>query len=493
MTGSRRCFECGASYDRTEAGQALPIYCRQDGSLLAPEIVGKRWRLEALLGPRVGGAIFVAYHIVNGQRAALSLVYETPGRDFEERMNREVGAQRVLEPHPNLLPVLELGSDRDGVRFFAARLNTEQPLNLALREWQRPSDVRQAFLSATSLLYPIIKLLHSAHSQGIGHGTLDTTQVYVSLTEDDDGHATTLSGPRLYGLRRMGPGPALTEAVQADLTAIGQILFQLVFGQPALLPIGPEQRQGLLKLLGHAGGTFLLRSLACLPGEHGGSGRFTHAEEMMRELLSVRAGVSSGEHAPVRADEPAPVDTCEERTIPGAMPSKLSLEKRTPKRGDEAMSAISLNGAQPLPALPASVQPRLSSLSNELLRASFVDLLGQERQGSSNEVVARSRIRASLDGVSSATRRTPPARRPSNQSLEVELEIQPAAPQAPSAAPELLPVESSLHSEPTRDLRTRLSAMADVPKPLTNTPSDPEQRMWMRGLLQRSADRIWKR
>lgn len=488
MTGSRRCFECGAAFDRAEAGQALPIYCRNDGSLLAPEIVGKRWRIEAFLGPRVGGAVFIAYHVVNGQRAALSLVYETPGRDFEERMNREVGAQRLLEPHPNLLQVLELGSDRDGVRFFVSRLNAEQPLNMALREWQRPSDTRQAFVTATSLLYPLLKLLHGAHGQGIAHGTLDTTQIYASLTEDDSGQATVLSGPRLYGLRRLGTGPALTTAAQADLSALGQILFQLIFGQPALLPLGNEQRQGLLTLLGHSAGGFLLRALGCLPGEQSSERRFASAEEMMRELLSVRAGLSSGEHPPVRPEEATLPDACEERTIPGAMPSKMSLDKRTPRKESEPTSTVSLSGAQPLPALPAAALQRTSSLSNELKRASFVDLLGPERKNPRTDVVARSRLRASLDGASLVPTRPAAKARPSNQSLEVEIEIQ-----AEDASPASLTEPASLHAEPTRDIRTRVVSGLDAPEGLKSPSGDPEQRVWMRRLLPRSLELPWKR
>lgn len=489
-TGSRRCFECGAVFDRTDAAQALPIYCRHDGSLLAPDIVGKRWRVEAFLGPRIGGGVFIAYHLINGQRAALSIVYETPGRDFEERMQREVGAQRLLEPHPSLFQVLELGSDRDGLRFFAARLNAEQPLNQALREWQRPADARQTFSAATSLLYPLLKLLHNAHGMGIAHGTLDTTQVYASVADAADGHETLLSSPRLYGLRRLGPGPTLTQAIQADLSALGQILFQLVFGQPALLPIGHEQRQGILKLLGNQAGNFILRALGCLPSEHVAEQRFTQAEEMMRELLAVRAGLSSGEHQPVAASEALLTDAGEERTIPGVTPSKLSLEKYLPRRevAPESRSSLGERGPQPLPAPPSSALPRISSLSNELHRASFVDLLGREQQTAQTEVVARSRLRASLDGGPPPTARRPTARRPSNQSLEVELEIDAGSP-APSPAATLEP--AALHNEPTRDLRTRV--MVAAPSDAARDSADPEQRIWLRSMLQRSADRLWKR
>ncbi len=494
-TGSRRCFECGASFERTEPTQALPIYCRHDGSLLAPEVVGKRWRVEAFLGPRVGGGIFVAYHLINGQRAALSIVYETPGRNFDERMQREVGAQRLLEPHPGLFQLIELGSDRDGLRFFASRLGAEQPLSLALREWQRPSDVRQAFAVGTSLLYPLLKLLQSAHGQGIAHGTLDTTQVYVNVSDSDEGHETVLSAARLYGLRRIGPGVPLTQAIQADLSGIGQILFQLVFGQPALLPIGAEQRQALLKLLGTAAGEFMLRALGCLPNGSAAEQRFVSADELVRELLAVRAGLSSGEHPPVADSDELLVDSGEERTIPGMTPSKTSLDKLLPGRPGPAESRVSLGGErgpQPLPALPSQSLPRQSTLSNELQRASFVDLLSREsreKRVAKTEVVARSRLRASLDGTPPPRR--PASPRPSNQSLEVELEIAGAEPAAVTSRASELP---SLHSEPTRDLRTRLvSGMAEEPARERSEAADPEQRIWLRGLLQRSSDRLWKR
>ncbi|HNN92428.1 MAG TPA: hypothetical protein PKI03_09170 [Pseudomonadota bacterium] len=492
QTGSRRCFECGAIFERTEPTQALPIYCRHDGSLLAPEVIGKRWRIEAFLGPRTGGGIFVAYHLVSGQRAALSLVYDRPGRDFDERMQREVGAQRLLEPHPSLFQLIELGSDRDGLRFFASRLGAEQPLSLALREWRRPSDARQAFAVGTSLLYPLIKLLQTAHSQGIAHGTLDTTQVYVNVSDsdDEDGHETVLSAARLYGLRRIGPGPTLTQAIGADLSGIGQILFQLVFGQPALLPIGAEQRQGLLKLLGGQAGQFMLRALGCLPAGDAAEERFASADELVRELLAVRAGLSSGDHQPVEAQDELLADSGEERTIPGMTPSKASLDRLLSPRAAAPESRTSLGGErgpQPLPALPSPGIPRQSSLSNELQRASFVDLLSRENRVAKTEVVARSRLRASLDGAPPTRRQPPP--RPSNQSLEVEMEIAAAEPMA-SASAEL----PALHSEPTRDLRTRL--MSDIPGVAGRERSDsadPEQRVWLRGLLGRSGDRLFRR
>ena len=125
QTGSRRCFECGAIFERTEPTQALPIYCRHDGSLLAPEVIGKRWRIEAFLGPRTGGGIFVAYHLVSGQRAALSLVYDRPGATSTSACS-EVGAQRLLEPHPSLFQLIELGSTGTDCAS-ASRLGAEQP------------------------------------------------------------------------------------------------------------------------------------------------------------------------------------------------------------------------------------------------------------------------------------------------------------------------------------------------------------------------------
>lgn len=490
-TGSRRCFECGAVFERTEPTQSLPIYCREDGSLLAPEIIGKRWRVEAFLGPRIGGGIFVAYHLINGQRAALSLVYDTPGRDFDERMQREVGAQRLLEPNPSLFQLIELGSDREGLRFFASRLGAEQPLSLALREWRRPKDPRQAFAAAGSLLYPLLKLLHTAHGLGIAHGTLDTSQVYVNVEDSDDGHETVLSAARLYGLRRIGPGTPLQQAIQADLSAMGQILFQLVFGQPAFLPLSNDQRQAMLKLLGTGAGQFILRALGCLPAEQVADQRHGSAEEMLRELLAIRAGLSSGEHQPVVDSEEELVDAGEERTIPGMTPSKNSLDRLMPAREGAVASRMSLTnerGPLPLPALPSSSQPRQSALSNELKRASFVDLLSRENRVAKTEVVARSRLRASLDGTTPPTRRAAPAR-PSNQSLEVELEIGSSEPIPPANVASDVP---SLHNEPTRDLRTRL--MQGIPDAVAReAAADPEQRIWPRNVLQGASSRMWKR
>ena len=506
MLGSRRCFECGPTFNRS--GQAAPIYCRNDGSLLAPEVVGRRWRVEGYLGPRTGGGIFIAYHQVTSQRVALSLVYETPGRDFEERLQREVGAQRMLEPHPNLFPMLELGSDREGIRFFASRLGAEQPLQLALREWQRPAEPAQCFAQAAAIIQPLLKLLHSAHRQDIAHGTLDTTQLYVTLSDGDVGESTLLSEPRLYGLRRIGAGPALSDAMRADLTSMGQIFFQLVFGQPALMPIGAEQRLGIVRVLGEGPGQFLLRSLGCLPADGDGPGRFASADDMLRELQAVRSGVSSGEHKALAPDVPQP-DTCEERTIPGTSPSRLSLDRRM-QRAEPARSAQSLQGPQPLPEVPAGSTNRLSSISGELHRVSFIDLLsGNPQRAPQNEVVARSRHRMSLDGLSHMPVATVvPSKnpnRPSERSLEVELEIE-TAPVDSAAVVALEADEPSsppaICLEPTQDLRTRMLTSAprdvayddDAPAAGATESADAlRDRPWLRGMLRRSTGRIWKR
>ena len=61
-----RCFECGATYP------ASARTCDHDGAPLCPETVGPHWKVEGVLGPRLGGGVFAAFHATTGVRAAIT-------------------------------------------------------------------------------------------------------------------------------------------------------------------------------------------------------------------------------------------------------------------------------------------------------------------------------------------------------------------------------------------------------------------------------------
>jgi len=458
LSGWRRCFECDAMFPVSALAGATPIHCPNDGSPLGLEMAGRRWRLEAVLGPRVGGGVFVAHHVITGMRAAVSLLYDAREGELEDRLDHEVQAQRMLEPHPNLFPLIELGSERDGTRFYVSDLGTEQTLREALAEWRRPEDVGELFSQVGALIRPLLGLLSAAHRMGIAHGALDTTQVYVAVIDVPQGMEPILVKPRLYGLRRIGQGPALANAVRADLFAIGQLMFQMMYGEPARLPLSHREQTAICRQLGEARGSFVLRALGC--SSLGSESSFATIEDMQRELIALRRDISTNE---LDAESAAcvPIDPMTERTAPTAAPSRMPDSRRS-----RASSRITTpGGATPLPEMPSQVTPQRCGISGELRQVSFADLLTLPQPMPTNEVMARGKSQVSLPDQAVPLRmgRTSSASWPSRavevgqpaflfsargdfEDIEIEVMTERRA---------ALPV-SDLLSESTRDLRTQI-------------------------------------
>ena len=114
----KRCFECGATYPVAE------LVCPSDKTPLSFDTVGRRWKVQALIGLRPGGAVFEATHLIHGTRAALDLLPGSNARevDFESRMQRQLQALRLLDKNKHILPLIEDGTERDGSRFFVTEL-----------------------------------------------------------------------------------------------------------------------------------------------------------------------------------------------------------------------------------------------------------------------------------------------------------------------------------------------------------------------------------
>lgn len=467
VPGGRRCFECGMTYPGSaEAGPAL-IRCPQDGSPLGMEVVGRRWRIEAPLAPRPGGGVFVAHHLMTGVRAAVSLIYDAREGELEERMNQEVQAQRLLEPHPNLFKLLELGNERDGPRFYVSELLAEQTLHHALQEWRRPEEPSQLFAAAGAVLRPLLGLLSAAHRLGIAHGELDATNVYVMLADAPDGQEARLTTPKLYGLRRIGPGPALAEAVRSDMRGMGQLLQKLLFGEPAQLPLSVERQAAILAEFGEPPGSFILRTLDCMTA--GREGRFSTVDEMQRSLISLRRDISVASRR-TEAGIPDQMDPAIERTAPTAAPSRMSGSRRAPTGAGSRESAPA--GATPLPELhlPGHQPFQKSTFSGELRQISFADLLTQPQPAQvPDEVMARGKHQVSLPDQASpappatGTRRSstdiarveapaPPPAAAEADDLDADIEIEVVSPQLAAAPPPVSVMASSQQTsaEPQR-------------------------------------------
>ena len=496
----KRCFDCGATYP---AGPSGAFTCENDGTALAYDTVGGRWKIEGVLGPRPGGSIFTARDLSagagdDGPLVALELLVpvpvaalgKVPARDAAQvgsetdRFQRQIQALRILEQHSGVLPLIAEGSERDGARYFVTELGHARPLQDLIDEWQQPGVGLLSPAQVDRVARPILGLLSAAHRLGIAHGALDPTQVFLAsedrfvsgLGAGVDGRLTV----KVRGLGMLGFGPAMRTVAVADLDGLGAILCELLSGrrpppgEPQLEP-APERR-ALAELPALQGplGQVALRALGLT-----GSARYQSAEEMLRALVAALS--TAGFTAPPPAPPPrAPLT----RTDPGSPPlpgmtpagrtpadpvsqpphSLPPLPASVPAALRRSLPGIRMSGqfgALPAPPMASEGSPERSGLTSELRQISILDLM-QETQAAApprEETLARSR------------------RRPSSVSLKV---AQLPPPPEDGSEPEdegyaIVQAERSSVSEPdslepTRDVMPRQS---DYSGPISSPSFDP--------------------
>ena len=276
----KRCFECGATYPQEV------LACANDGTPLCFDTVGRRWKIEGVIGRRAGGAIFAAFHLVSGQYAAIDML---PGSNAREataltRFTQQLQALRILDQNKSILRLIEEGTERDGSRFMVTELGELRPLQDLIDEWHRPEGVLMEPSEAALLLRPLLSLLSTAARLGMAHGSLDATQIFVGSADDFASGLSNVATVKLHGLAAIGMGPQLREAQAADLRGLGRVLYELCTGRqpPSGSQLGKEPLpQGLEGPLGQV----VLRAVAA-PG----TSPYATAEELQRALSTAALG-----------------------------------------------------------------------------------------------------------------------------------------------------------------------------------------------------------
>ena len=418
----KRCFECGATYPQEV------LACANDGTPLCFDTVGRRWKIEGVIGRRTGGAIFAAFQLVSGQYAAIDML---PGQNAREataaaRFNQQLQALRILDQNKSILRLIEEGTERDGSRFMVTELGELRPLQDLIDEWRRPDGVLMEPGEAALLVRPLLSLLSTAARLGMAHGLLDATQIFVGSANDFAGGLTNVATVKLHGLAAIGMGPQLRAAQAADLRGIGRVLYELCTGK--LPPAGELLGQEPLPLgLDGPLGQVVLRAVGA-PG----TTPYATAEELQRALSTAALGgrppsqasvppplVESAISAPAMPSAPrlpalpsAMVTTPE----PTAAAKFLSLPPMPsgPGSGKNSLPPNSLppvrvtaqHSAVPAPLGSLISGPQRSGLTSELRQVSILDLMREmneqkEKQETTarEETLARSRFRPSLNNI----------------------------------------------------------------------------------------------
>jgi serine/threonine-protein kinase len=193
------------------------------------------------------GEVYEARHVKLGRRVAIKFLRSTLAQDatHKARFDREASVAGGLE-HENIVPLLDIGSDEQGVPFIVMEYVVGETLRTIIDE-SAPLPVPRAVAMALQ----ICAGLQAAHARGIIHRDLKPDNLMVSTRTDgrdwvrilDFGiartlHATaqpdvTAAGEVLGTAHYMSPEQARGETidVRSDVHAVGAILYELLSGE----------------------------------------------------------------------------------------------------------------------------------------------------------------------------------------------------------------------------------------------------------------------
>ena len=206
------------------------------------------YRLEAVLGRRGTGVVFLAEDVRLNRRVVLRLLTAelTADERFRERFLRESQLVASLD-HPNIVPVYEVGEAEGRLYVAMGQVEGADLASLLAREGRLEPE--RAFLIVTQLA----EALDAARwSRGLAHGGLTPSNVLVAPAAD----ATTSEHVSLlgFGLRPAEVGqhggdvhylaPEQIEgrfvSPRTDVYALGCVLFECLTGKPPFRRDSPK-------------------------------------------------------------------------------------------------------------------------------------------------------------------------------------------------------------------------------------------------------------
>jgi serine/threonine protein kinase len=197
-------------------GQSGMIAHAVDPDALLPGTFAGAYVLRRELAAGGGGTVYEAQHRLLGRGAAVKVLRRelASSPQMVTRFLREALAVNMIK-HPNIVDIYEFGELPDGRPFYVMELleGTDLRRMLADRGRLPPAEVME-------ILDPVCSALEAAHSRGVIHRDLKTSNIFaVKQARDDAGNAT---GPRMIKLLDFGIAKLLhPDATEAGLTMVG--------------------------------------------------------------------------------------------------------------------------------------------------------------------------------------------------------------------------------------------------------------------------------
>jgi len=199
-------------------------FCTTDGEVLEEDIgsfVGTaldgQYQIEALLGTGGMGAVYLARHILLGDRVAIKLLPPEMRSNTEwlRRFQREGQAARRFR-HPNAVTVYDLRTSSDGAIYLVMEYVEGNTLDAEFKKHGRFAPAE-----ALAMLDPIMSVLNAAHAMGVVHRDLKPENIMI-------GKATTGGEPVVklldLGIAKLKEVAGAEKTGNTNLTIAGQML-----------------------------------------------------------------------------------------------------------------------------------------------------------------------------------------------------------------------------------------------------------------------------
>ena len=212
------CTVCKAKYDDGVS------FCAVDGEVLEDDptsfvgsVLDGQYQIESLLGKGGMGAVYLARHILLGDRVAIKILPPEVRNNAEwlRRFRREGQAARRFR-HANAVTVYDLRTAADGTIYMVMEYVEGHTLDAELKRRGRFTAPE-----ALEVLDPIMSVLNTAHAMGVVHRDLKPENIMI-------GKVTTGGEPQIklldLGIAKMREIAGVESAGTTELTMAGQVL-----------------------------------------------------------------------------------------------------------------------------------------------------------------------------------------------------------------------------------------------------------------------------